>query len=74
MNAQLLSQARQLSLQDQLELLEVLWEGIATSDAILGPTNAQKIELDNRLADHLANPDDLFAWHEVKAEALAQLS
>lgn len=74
MNAQLLSQARQLSVQDQLELLETLWEGIAKSDAIPGPTDAQNIELDNRLAEHLANPSELVPWHEVKAAALAQLS
>jgi putative addiction module component (TIGR02574 family) len=55
-------------------LLEVLWDGIASSNAIPGPTDAQKIELDSRLADHLAHPDDLIPWHEVKAAALAQLS
>jgi putative addiction module component (TIGR02574 family) len=73
MNAQLLSQARQLSLQDQLELLGTLWEDISKIDAIPGPTDAQKAELDRRLADHLAEPHDVIAWHEVKADVLAQL-
>jgi putative addiction module component (TIGR02574 family) len=73
MNAQLLSQARQLSVQDQLELLEKLWEDIAERDAIPTPTDAQKAELDKRLADHLADPDDVVSWNDVKASALVQI-
>jgi putative addiction module component (TIGR02574 family) len=73
MNAQLLSQARQLSVQDQLELLEKLWEDIAERDAIPTPTEAQKVELDRRLADHLADPDDVISWKDVKASALVQI-
>ena len=37
-------------------------------------TQAQKLELDRRLADHLANPDDVIAWDDVKAAALAKIS
>lgn len=73
MNAQLLSQARQLSIQDQLELAEALWEGIATRGEAPGPTTAQKAELDRRLADHEAKPDDVVSWSDVKASALARI-
>lgn len=73
MNAQLLSQARRLSTQDQLELMEALWEGIATRDEAPGPTAAQKAELDRRLADHEANPDDVVSWSNAKASALARI-
>ncbi|MDO9452839.1 MAG: addiction module protein [Stagnimonas sp.] len=73
MNTQLLSQARQLSVEDQLELVEALWDGIAKRNAVPGPTDVQKAELDRRLADHEANPDDVVSWNEVKASALAQL-
>jgi putative addiction module component (TIGR02574 family) len=72
MNAQLLSQARQLSLQDQLELLETLWDDIAKRDAVPGPTDAQRAELDRRFAEHLMDSDDVVSWNEVKAAALAQ--
>jgi putative addiction module component (TIGR02574 family) len=37
-------------------------------------TESQKLELDRRLADHLANPDDVIAWDDVKAAALAKIS
>ena len=32
----------------------------------------EQIELDRRLADHLANPNDLVPWSEVKAAALSK--
>lgn len=73
MNAQLLSQARQLSTKDQLELVEALWEDIATRDEAPGPTAAQRVELDRRLAEHEANPDDVVSWSDAKASALARI-
>ena len=73
MNAQLLSQARQLSVQDQLELAEALWDGIAERNAIPGPTEAQKAELDRRFEELKANPDDIVSWSEVRAAALAHI-
>ena len=73
MNTQLLSQARQLSVQDQLELAEALWDGIAERNAIPGPTEAQKAELDRRFEELKANPDDIVPWSEVRAAALAHI-
>jgi putative addiction module component (TIGR02574 family) len=73
MNTQLLDQARQLSLEDQLELVEALWDDIAGRDGIPLPTEAQKAELDRRLAEHEANPDDVARWGEVRAEVLARI-
>ncbi len=73
MNTHLLDQAHQLSLQEQLELVEALWDSIAKRNAAPLPTDAQKAELDRRLADHQANPDDVLAWSDVKAAALARI-
>lgn len=73
MNTHLLDQARQLSVQDQLELVTVLWDDIAKRDVIPPPTDAQKAELDRRLADHEANPDDVVPWDEVRTSALARI-
>jgi hypothetical protein len=33
-----------------------------------------ELELDRRLEDYLANPDDVIAWDDVKAAALAKIS
>lgn len=58
MNPQLLQQASQLDVDEQIELVEAIWDGIVSRGAAPPITEAQKAELDRRLADHLANPDD----------------
>lgn len=73
MNTQLLDQARRLDVQDQIELVEALWDDIVRRNATPGPTEAQKAELDRRLAEHQANPADVTPWSEVKASVHAQL-
>jgi hypothetical protein len=37
-----------------------------------GPTDSQKAELDRRLADHAANPDEV-PWDDVKDSALTRI-
>jgi putative addiction module component (TIGR02574 family) len=73
MNTHLLDQARQLSLEEQLQLVEALWDSIAERNAVPPPTDAQRAELDRRLADDEANPDDVVSWSDVKASALARI-
>lgn len=73
MNTHLLDQARKLSVDEQLELVEALWDGIVDRNAVPPLTEAQKTEIDRRIADHEANPDDVVSWDEVKASALARL-
>jgi Putative addiction module component len=36
-------------------------------------SDAQRQELDRRIADDDSNPDDLISWEQIKAEALARL-
>jgi putative addiction module component (TIGR02574 family) len=73
MNTQLLQQARVLDIDEQIELVEAIWDGIVNRGAAPSLTEAQKIELDRRLADHLANPNDVVSWSEVKAAALSKI-
>lgn len=73
MNTQLLDQARKLSLDEQIELVEALWDNIVERNAVPALTEAQKAELDRRIADHEANPDDVVSWEEVKAEAVRRI-
>ncbi len=73
MNTSLFDQVRQLSVEEQLEFVEALWDSIVGRNAVPGPTNAQKAEIDRRLADHAANPDDVVAWDEVKDSALTRI-
>ena len=53
--------------------VEALWDDIAKRNHVPPPTEAQRAELDRRLADHEANPDDVVPWSDVKASALADI-
>jgi putative addiction module component (TIGR02574 family) len=73
MNTQLLKQANALDIDEQIELVEAIWDGIVSRGAAPSLTDAQKTELDRRLADYLANPNDVVSWNDVKAGALAKI-
>ena len=73
MNSQLLEQAKVLAVDEQIELVEAIWDGIVSRNAVPPMTEAQTTELDRRLANHLKNPDDVVPWDEVKAAALAKI-
>lgn len=72
MNTHLLEQAQKLPLEEQLELVEALWDGIAQY-GVTSLTQKRKDELDCRLADLEANPDDVVPWSEVKASAMSRV-
>jgi putative addiction module component (TIGR02574 family) len=69
----LLEQVQKLSVNERLELIEVLWDSIVESNAVPPLTDAQKAELDRRIADHEGNPDDVVSWEEAKASALSRV-
>ena len=60
-----------LSVADRLNLVEELWDSIAAATPL---TNAHRAELDRRLADHEANPDDVVSWEEVQSSITARLN
>ena len=61
----------QLSVAERLVLVEELWDSISAATPV---TDAQRTELDRRLADHEANPDDVVSWEEVKTSISARLN
>jgi putative addiction module component (TIGR02574 family) len=54
-----------LGVEERLALIEELWESISGAEVPL--TDAQRDELDRRLAEHEANPDDVVPWEDVKS-------
>jgi putative addiction module component (TIGR02574 family) len=62
-----------LSLEDRLALMHEIWESISAEPDRVHLSDAQRRELERRLAEHEANPDDVVPWEQVKAEALARL-
>jgi putative addiction module component (TIGR02574 family) len=47
-----------------LKLVEEIWDSIAADSAAVALTDAQRAELDRRIADHEANPDDVVPWED----------
>jgi putative addiction module component (TIGR02574 family) len=62
-----------LSVEERLALVEDLWDSIAGESAATSLTDAQRAELDRRLADHEANPNDVVPWEDVKASITTRL-
>lgn len=73
MNARLLDQARELSLSDQIELVEAIWDSIAQRNLVPSPTLKQAAELDRRITDLDAHPGGTTPWAAVKDEALGRI-
>lgn len=74
MNTHLLEQAKLLDIDEQIELVEAIWNSIVYRGAAPSITDAQRSELDYRLTDYVANPNDVLSWDEVKAAAYAKIS
>lgn len=55
-------------------LFEAIWNGIVSRNAAPSLTEEQKTELDRRIEDLSANPDDILSWEEVKAAGLGGCS
>jgi putative addiction module component (TIGR02574 family) len=62
-----------LSVSERIELIGLIWDSIE-ADAEKAPlTEAQRQEIDRRLAAHRDNPQAAIPWEQVEAEALARL-
>jgi putative addiction module component (TIGR02574 family) len=59
--------------EQRLALALEIWETIASDPQPLLLTEAQRKELDCRIAEDNAAPDDVVPWEQVKAEALPRL-
>jgi putative addiction module component (TIGR02574 family) len=67
-----LAEIETLSVEERLRIVEAIWDSIAAEPENLPLTDAQRDEMDRRLADDLANPDAGIPWEEVMARALTR--
>jgi putative addiction module component (TIGR02574 family) len=58
-------QINSLSAEEKAELLDTLWESLEADSASL--TDAQRAELDYRIARHEQNPSDVIPWQQFRA-------
>ena len=59
-----------LRVEERLALVEEIWDSIAADSSAVPLTDAQRTELDRRLDEHEANPDDVVSWDKIKSGAL----
>lgn len=62
-----------LGVEERLALVQELWDSIAADSAAIPLTEAQRAELDRRMAEHEANPDDVVPWEKIKASITEKL-
>lgn len=62
-----LAQALRLSVAERLQLIEALWTSLMEDGEALPVSDAQREELDRRLAAHRADPGAAIPWDEVRA-------
>ncbi len=59
-----------LTVDERLDLMHEIWESVS-DEARHGQLNAaQRRELETRLAENRASPDDVVPWEQIKTEAL----
>jgi len=63
-----------LTLNDRLALVEEIWASICADPESFSLTDAQRSELDRRVMEDEAFPDDVTSWKEIKAAMQARLS
>jgi putative addiction module component (TIGR02574 family) len=63
----------QLSVEERLLLIQEIWDSIG-QDQLPPLSDAQRQELERRLEEDDANPEDVVPWEQVKAESLARCS
>ncbi|HEV3386851.1 MAG TPA: addiction module protein [Gemmata sp.] len=62
----------QMSIDDRIALVEEILDTISADQEKLPLTDAQKAELDRRMAAYKANPTAVIPWEQIKAESLAR--
>jgi len=62
-----LNEIKALSIEDRIMLVQEIWDSIAAEQ--VGPklTEAQRQELDRRIADGEANPNNVLTWSEIRS-------
>jgi len=63
-----------LNVDERLALVEEIWASICVDAKAFPLTEQQRAELDRRVAEDDAFPDDVIPWDDIKASARARLA
>ena len=58
-----------LPVEDRLRLVELIWESISATPSDVPLSDAHVAVIEERLAEHKRNPDDVLSMDEVLSEA-----
>lgn len=61
-----------MTVAERIALAQEILDSVAADQSRPALSEAKKRELDRRLADHAANPQDAVPWEQVEAAALAR--
>jgi putative addiction module component (TIGR02574 family) len=61
-----------LSIDERIALVQAIWDSIAAETDRLPLTDPQKRELDRRIAELDANPENVLTWEEIKSRVRGQ--
>lgn len=61
-----------MSVEDRIALVKDIWDSVAIEAGLQPPSSAEQAELDRRLAEDDANPNDTVSWETIKTEAQAR--
>jgi putative addiction module component (TIGR02574 family) len=70
MFSNLTEEAKKLSIQERIALVEEIWDSIAEDNGCFELTEAQKQELDRRLESFGSNPSQGRTWEDIKLDFL----
>jgi putative addiction module component (TIGR02574 family) len=70
MSTNLTEEAKKLSIQERIALVEEIWDSIAEDNGCFELTEPQKQELDRRLESFHANPSQGRTWEDIKRDFL----
>jgi len=68
-----LDEVLRLPVVERLRLVEAIGDSIAEQSGAVPLTDAQRAELDRRVAEHEADPDDVVPWEDIKASITKRL-
>lgn len=68
-----LSDILELSVDDRIRLAQDIWDSVAADPGTVPLTEEQRIELERRLNEHAANPEDVVDWKEAEVRIRTSL-
>jgi len=70
MLSNLIEEAKKLPVDEQIALVEEIWDSIAEDNGCFELTEAQKQELDRRIQSSQQNPHAGRSWEDIKSDFL----